>query len=155
MQEVTITLSDTTRFVEAARAYVGRARWRHMGRQAHALDCGGLIVRASRDVGLDRAWRMTVQDEFRYGREPWDDGIRRLCRERWGSPLAKTEAVVGDIAVSKLANGEPCHMGVIGDHPNGGLTMIHAHNLRGVIEQSLSGPVLAAVIEVYRPWRHT
>lgn len=132
-------------FIDAARRLKG-ARWRHRGRKPWAVDCVGLVALAARESGVPG------EDVSGYGREPWDDRLRKGCRERWGEPLPPSEARPGDIALVRWSVGEPSHMGVVGDHPDGGLTLIHATNLDGVIEQSISGDVAAALIEVYRPW---
>ena len=57
----------------------------------------------------------------------------------------------GDIALFRWGKGEPSHVGIIGDHPHGGLSIIHASNLRNVVETSLIGRLLSCVEEVYRP----
>lgn len=133
-------------FVAEARKLKG-ARWRHRGRKSWAVDCIGLITLAGKNSGL------AAKDESGYGREPWEDRLRKGCTARWGDPLPPSEACPGDIALIRWRDGEPSHMAIVGDHPNGGLSLIHAHNLHGVVEQALTGAVLSAVVEVYRPWR--
>lgn len=132
------------RFITAARGLKG-ARWRHRGRKAWAVDCIGLVVLSARRAGLP------MDDADGYGREPWEDRLRKECAGRFGAPLKPDKAAPGDVALIRWNRGEPSHVGIVGDHPDGGLTLIHAHNLRGVIEQGMTGPVLAAVLEVYRP----
>lgn len=133
-------------FVEAARRLKG-AKWRHRGRKPWAVDCIGLVALAARDSGL------VTQDESGYGREPWEDRLRKGCQARWGAPLPAAMARPGDVAIVRWGRGEPSHMAIVGDHPDGGLTLIHASNLHGVVEHSLSGEFLQVVVEVYRPWR--
>lgn len=135
-------------FVAAARSLKGTP-WRHRGRNQRGVDCIGLVELSGGQAGL--AGAVLTPEERRYGREPWDDKLRRGCRARWGEPLAPSQARPGDVAIIRWSGAEPQHMGIIGDHPNGGLSLIHAHNAHGVIEQGLSGTVLAAVLEVYRP----
>jgi cell wall-associated NlpC family hydrolase len=137
---------SAAQFVEEARKLKG-AKWRHRGRKPWAVDCIGLVALAGARSGLG------AQDERGYGREPWEDRIRKGCRERWGDPLDPSEAKPGDIAVIQWDQSEPSHMAIIGDHPQGGLTLIHAHNLKGVVEHSLAGNFVAVVMEVYRPWK--
>jgi cell wall-associated NlpC family hydrolase len=131
-------------FVSAARQLKG-ARWRHRGRKPWALDCIGVIVLAAKHCGLE------LRDEGGYGREPWDDRLRKACRERWGVPLPPEAARPGDVVLIRWARGDPSHIAIVGDHPRGGLTLIHAHNLHGVVECSLAPPYAQCVIEVYRP----
>lgn len=133
-------------FIDAARKLRG-ARWRHRGRKPWAVDCIGLVALAARESGLD------TPDEQGYGREPWEDRLRKGLRARLGEPLPKGDARPGDIALVRWTEAEPSHIGIVGDHPDGGLTLIHSTNLAGVIEQSMTAEVLLAVIEVYRPWK--
>jgi hypothetical protein len=132
-------------FVNAARSMVSKATWRHRGRQPHAVDCIGLLVVSGRLAGLH------VEDEKGYGREPWEDRLRKGLARRFGAELPASEAQAGDVALLRWSKGEPSHTGIIANHPDGGLSLIHAHTLRGVIEQSLSGNTRAAVISVFRP----
>lgn len=131
-------------FVEAARALIG-TKWRHRGRNTLGVDCIGLVAVAGRAAGL------VAEDEKRYGREPWEDRLRAGCRARWGDPIPRAEWAPGCIAIIRWGKGEPSHMAVLGNHPDGGLTLIHAHNLLGVIEGSLRGPIADRIVEVYRP----
>lgn len=129
-------------FVAAARTLKG-AKWRHRGRKPWAVDCVGLVVLAGKACGL------AIADEEGYGREPWEDWLRASCRARWGAPVP--DRMPGDVVLIRWADGEPSHVGVIGDRPGGGLSLIHAHNLTGVVEVSLAGRYLDCVVECYRP----
>lgn len=133
------------RFVAAARALRG-ARWRHRGRKPWAVDCLGLLVLAGHEAGL------AVRAPRVYGREPWDGALRRGLREHFGEPLPPGEARFGDVPLIRWRAGEPSHVAIVGDHPAGGLTLIHAHNIRGVVEHALAPPFDAVIVEVYRPW---
>lgn len=130
-------------FVAAARSRVG-TRWRHRGRQPWAIDCVGLVVLAARDAGL------IIPDELYYGREPWDDMLRRRCREEFGQELQVSVAQPGDVAVVRFGRHEPSHVGIVGDHPHG-LSLIHSHNLHGVIEQRIDEHIARMFVCVYRP----
>lgn len=130
-------------FVEAARSLKG-AKWRHHGRKPWAVDCVGLVVLAAHKCGLE------LLDEAGYGREPWEDRLRRACRARFDGPVQDQRA--GDVALIRWARGEPSHLAIVGNRPEGeGLTLIHAHNLAGVVEIGLAGRYLDCVVEVYRP----
>jgi cell wall-associated NlpC family hydrolase len=130
-------------FVAAARSYLG-APWRHLGRKPWALDCVGLLIVAGKAVGID------VVAPRQYGREPWDDTLRKYLVQNFGSPVDEWQP--GCVLLVRWGKGEPSHVGIMTDHACG-YGMIHAHNLHGVIEQGLSGPLLACVEEVYDPWR--
>jgi len=129
-------------FIAAARAHLG-VRWRHRGRKPWALDCLGLLVVSADAVGLP------IDVPTIYGREPWDDLLRRGLQDRFGDPVDDWRP--GDVALIRWGKGEPSHVAIITDHPTG-LGMIHVHNLDGVVEHALSGPYLDCVEAVYRPW---
>lgn len=131
--------------VAHARSMVG-VPWRHQGRKPWAVDCIGLVY-----VSLTAAgWPHAVDLPRGYGREPWDDQLRKGLRQHFGEPVSG-DWMPGDIALFRWGKGEPSHVGIIADHPHGGLSIIHASNLRNVVETSLSGRLLSCVEEVYRP----
>lgn len=134
------------RFVSAARALLG-ARWRHRGRKPWAVDCLGLIVLSAAAAGL------RVEVPRLYGREPWDDSLRRGLRQHFGQPVTDPQA--GDVALIRWRSGEPSHVAIVADHPFGGLTLIHSHNVLGVVEHALAPPFDSVIVEIYRPWRDT
>lgn len=137
---------SATEFVAAARALISRrVRWRHRGRKPWALDCVGLVVVAARNAGLP------CEDVKGYGREPWDHQLQKTLRERFGLPVSPPKP--GDIAVIRWGKGQPSHVGIIGDHPTAGISLIHMHNLNGPCEQALEGPLRQSLVECYRPWQ--
>lgn len=142
-------------FIDAGRALVGKARWRHRGRKPWAVDCIGLLVLSARAAGVGERWRVGEADDIPYGREPWDDGLRQALQGRFGAPLLPAEAKPGDIALIRWRAGEPSHVAIVADHPDGGLSMIHAHSLSGVCEHRIAGPFAEYIVEVYRPWPDT
>lgn len=135
-------------FVAAARALKG-ARWRHRGRKPWAVDCVGLLVLAAEKVGFD------VLAPHNYGREPWENMLQRGLQANFGSPLPPDQAQYGDVALIRWRKGDPSHIAIVGDHPEGWLTLIHAHNIHGVVEHSLAPPFDKVIVEVYRPWPDT
>lgn len=135
-------------FIAAARALKG-AKWRHRGRRPWAVDCLGLLVLAGRAAGEE--WDTPKV----YGREPWDDQLRQGLIRTFGHALPKSEARPGDIALIRWRREEPSHVAVIANHPDGGLSMVHAHNIAGVCEQRIAHPFDDVIIEVYRPWPDT
>lgn len=135
-------------FICAARSLKG-ARWRHRGRKPWAVDCLGLLDLAGRSAGL------SIETPRLYGREPWDDQLRTGLNKRFGKPLHPSQAQAGDIALIRWKGHEPSHVAIVADHPEGGLSMIHAHNIAGVTEHRIAHPFDACIIEVYRPWPAT
>lgn len=134
-----------TAFIAGGRSLKG-ARWRHRGRKAWAVDCLGLLELAARQAG--ELWTTPRI----YGREPWEDSLRQGLRERFGAPFPPAEAIPADIALIRWRRQEPSHVAIVADHPDGGLSMIHAHNIHGVCEHRIAPPFDTFIIEVYRPW---
>lgn len=135
-------MSQASTFVAAARSYLG-VRWRHCGRKPWAIDCVGLVILSARAAGI-QIWDAKV-----YGREPWDDLLRKRCVEECGDALTFAQAVPADIALIQFAD-EPSHVGIVADHPHG-LSLIHAHNLLGVIEHRIDEVMARRIAAIYRP----
>jgi cell wall-associated NlpC family hydrolase len=137
--------------VATARDWIG-TRWRHRGRSRRGIDCVGLVYLAARASGI------ALEDASHYGRDPWDDRLRRELRSAFGEAVWRQEDpsdiewMPGDVALVCWYSGEPSHVGVIADHKFGGLSLIHCENLNGCVEHSLSGHYIDCVTEVYRPW---
>lgn len=142
-------MTERDAFIAAARGLKG-ARWRHRGRKPWAVDCLGVLELSFAAVGF----RVDPPPRL-YGREPWEDQLRAGLRARFGEPLPPAQARAGDVALICWKPGEPSHVAIIADHPDGGLSMIHAHNIAGVTEHRLAPPFESCVTEVYRPWRDT
>lgn len=138
-------MNGPQRVVARARAMVG-VPWRHQGRKPWAVDCLGLVELSLRASG----WTPKVEMPEGYGREPWDDRLRRGLHSHFGNPV-EGEWLPGDVPLFRWGKAEPSHVGILAGHPSGGLSLIHASNRRGVVEISLSGRLLDSVIEVYRP----
>ena len=141
-------MNGPQRVVSQARAMLG-VPWRHQGRKPWAVDCAGLVVLSFAAAG----WPRAPAAPARYGREPWDDMLRRTLREHFGEPLpADTEWQPGDVPLFRWGASEPTHVGVFGDHPCSGLSLIHASNRIGkVVEAALTDRQRGCVVEVYRP----
>lgn len=132
--------------IRAARGWIG-TRWQHHGRTRAGVDCVGLLIALARDCRLvdeerlDRIEKSTAG----YSRYPSGDTLKRaldevLCRTSVG------EARAGDVALIRM-RGELCHVGLLADHPDGGMSLIHsvAMSPRRVVEQRmLSGRIVAA-----------
>ena len=139
-------MSGAEAVVAHARSMIGVA-WRHQGRKPWAVDCAGLVVLSFAAAG----WPGAGDSPARYGREPWDDMLRRTLVGHFGAPLEAGEWQAGDVPLFRWGRGEPTHVGIIADHPRGGLSIIHASNRPGVVEVQLIGRLRECVIEVYRP----
>ena len=138
-------MNGPERVVAQARTMVG-VPWRHQGRKPWAVDCLGLVIVSMTAAG----WQMQAEMPSGYGREPWDDALRRGLQSHFGEPVAGTW-LPGDVALFRWGKAEPSHVGILADHPHGGISLIHASNRRGVVEILLAGRLLDSVIDVYRP----
>ena len=69
-------MNGPERVVAQARAMLG-VRWRHQGRKPWAVDCAGLVVVAFAAAG----WPNAEASPAKYGREPWDDMLRKTLVE--------------------------------------------------------------------------
>lgn len=138
-------MSGPERVVAHARKMLG-VQWRHQGRKDWAVDCLGLAILSLRAAG----WQNAVDVPARYGREPWDDRLRRGMRDHLGAPVSEPWRP-GDIVLIRWSKGEPSHVGILADYVHGGLSIIHASTRQGVVETALSGRIKDGVIDVYRP----
>ena len=127
-----------------ARSYLG-VKWRHRGRSRYGVDCIGLVVLALAAAGV------ATRDRQDYGRSPWNDGLRQELLDHFGEPVGDWQP--GDIALMHWdGNREPGHVGLLGDYPAGGLSLIHSYSLISVTEHRLDRTWAARILEVYRPW---
>lgn len=132
-------------FVGHARSLLGAA-WRHRGRKPWALDCLGLVVLSAHAAG----W--PVVDEPFYGREPWDDKLRRVMRQQLGDPIPRKEDMEpGDVVLIHWRDGDPTHVGIIGNYIYGGVSLIHCDTIDGCVEHSIDQHYIDCIMEVYRP----
>lgn len=135
---------DRIEFVKACRRYLGTP-FKHRGRTRNGLDCAGLIVVALQDLG-QKPYDLKV-----YGREPHKDGLRQTVVRNLGEPLKSgVEWLPGDVVLMRFVR-EPHHLGVFGDYPGGGLSLIHSFGEVGkVVEHRLDEKWKERVLEVYR-----
>ena len=144
-----LTDAERAGFIAAARDLVG-VPFRHRGRSLRGVDCVGAVALALASVGR------SVQDRPHYGRNPVNDGLREVCRAHFGDPIPVADMRAGDIPLmawhADVRNREPNHVGILFDHPNGGLAMVHAlaQNQR-VIAHRLEAVHFARILEAYRP----
>lgn len=127
-------------FVAAARRYVG-APWRHGGRTASGMDCAGLLLAATADCGLRRPETVT------YAALPdlalFEVLLPDYCvRER--------EVSLGSVVRLSIA-GRAQHLGIVGQHPAGGWSLIHAYMTVGcVAEHGFNAQWARRIVSVWR-----
>lgn len=139
--------------VEAARAYIG-VPWKHLGRSRRGVDCAGLLIGAVKD-----AEGVELETPQRYGRDPFKGALEAYCAKCadlvWsGSKGQCTHAnlKVGDGVVMSPA-GLPRHLGIVGDDPMYGLSLIHADGSPGVgrvVEHGLTDFYMKMIVAVFR-----
>lgn len=136
--------------IQAARGFVAaKAKWRHMGRKPWAMDCLGLVQLAMQAGGYTLRGIPEV-----YGREPWDDMLRKGLRAEFGEPVDDWKP--GDVPLIRWGKAKPSHVGILADYWMGGLSIIHCSNRICAIETRLAEAIRDCVVEVYRPdWGRT
>jgi hypothetical protein len=143
-------------FQAQARKYLGlphRHQGRaHLGGKNQALDCIGLLVCASEDLGLVDALGVPIRraDDLNYGPQPTKSDVHAECKRRM---ITKAEAVQGKpitiapapgdiitllVRYRETEPGVTCHVAIV-TSLLGGLGMVHSHAMIGrVVEHSLA-----------------
>lgn len=130
--------------VEEARKLVGRP-FRHRGRGPVYYDCIGLLVASFKAAGRE------LQDRRVYGREPIKDGLAQELERQFGPPV-QGPPQVGDIGAFRF-RGDIHHVGIFGDYPHGGLSLIHAFaDVQKVTEHRFTGSRWESqLVLIFRP----
>lgn len=105
--------------VNAARQYIGTP-FMHQGRVPKvALDCAGLVIMVSKDLGLDHV------DMVGYGRRPTGELRQALSAQKSIKQIHIKDISCGDILVMRFAK-EPQHLAICA-----GKTVIHSYEAAG------------------------
>lgn len=148
MRAIGPPLSDKERlaFIAEARSYVSPSvRFRHQGRSRRGVDCAGLLLVSMAAIGRP------IQDLASYGREPLNGGLRTMLVANLGEPVPKTSMRVGDVVMMRFL-GAPTHVGLIANHPHGGLSLIHSFaQVKKVVEHGIDAEWMDHIVEVWRP----
>jgi len=126
--------------VAEAREWIG-TKWNHMHRlKGVATDCAGIVV------GVAQAKCGFNADIPPYSRQPAKNSLVRMCEQH----MTKADGpALGRVAVMRFQN-EPQHLGIFGDYPGGGLSLIHAYaEARKVVEHRFDETWAARVLAVY------
>ena len=139
-----LTDEERAAFIAAARSFL-HVPFRHQGRSARGLDCGGLVVVSLVAIGR------TPADVAAYGREPQGQGLHAACVANFGEPVFGPQMRAGDVLLMRF-RGEPSHVGIVSDYPLGGFALIHSYaQVRKVTEHRMDAEWLGYVTEVFRP----
>ncbi len=142
-----------SKLVAQARTYLG-VKWKHRGRSARALDCGGLPWVSYAALGV------VMPDMQRYGRTPFNDGLMKTLTAALGPPVwighkgscQKSSLQVGDVVLMSPDN-LPRHIGIVGDDLTYGLSLIHADGTIGVgkvVEHGIDADTLGKIVAAFR-----
>lgn len=115
---------DRQQIVDSARSMIGTP-WRHLCRQPGvALDCAGLVICVGRQIGA-----MQKNFDFReYSRVPDGHSLISACDEYLINKTTNINQLqIGMIVVVKTEK-DPQHVGIVGRHHSGELSIIHATN---------------------------
>lgn len=128
--------------VATARGWIG-TRWRHQGRTREGCDCAGLVLCVARELGLIAP---DACDVVGYPRLPANGMLGLAC----GQHMARVAAPdVGCVALMRFER-EPQHLGIFGDYPGGGLSLIHAYaSNRKVVEHRLDENWRGRIVAVF------
>lgn len=133
----------------AARRYVG-VPWVHRGRSSERIDCVGLAVVAAQELG----W--AVEDLADYPRHTSGNRLQAQIEKNLGAPVCVFPALEdlqpNDVVTLRYGkHGRMRHVGVVGVHPEGGLSLIHADGRIGrVVEQRIDAQSITRFVNVYR-----
>lgn len=145
-----LTEAERALFLAELRACRG-IRFRHRGGQGMesatrhkvGLDCAGLLLRAMQRIGRP------IVDLGPYVKTPAFDRLRQAVRANLGAPI-HDPMQPADLLLMRFAK-QPQHVAVVGNHPDGGLSLIHTDaSLGEVTEHRLDDYWLDGVVEVYR-----
>lgn len=132
--------------VTAARGWVG-VPVRHQGESKLAgCDCAGLVRGVGSELGLfpPDVWAMPKAKRWKgYGREPVGTFLEAMAQML--EPSAQID--VGSVVAIRFT-GPPRHCAIVGDHPLGGLTLIHAYKTE-VVEHILDARWRKRIVGVY------
>ena len=133
--------------IREARTLIG-VPWRHQGRKPWALDCAGLVILSFANAG----WPRALEAPYKYGRDGWGNLVRESLNKYFGDPLLYGELwQPGDVPLYAMG-GHELHIGIFGDHPVGGLTLIHSSRRSGcVVEGALRTFSNIDVVDGFRP----
>jgi len=127
--------------VAEARGWISTP-WSHLHRtKGIGTDCAGLVIGVARDLGLAQPVIAP------YARQPSQNSLLRHCAAHM--QRASSGPALGRVAVMRFGD-EPQHLGIFGDYPLGGLSLIHGYaQSRKVVEHRFDETWAARVVAVF------
>lgn len=135
----------TAQIVALARETLGTPYQHQQRVNGVALDCAGVPVYVGRKLG------MNFEDSLDYGRLPRPDEMRSYLDNALVR-VQKVDMQIGDVVWIRFRV-DPQHLGIIGDYPLGGFSLIHAYNstsLNRVVEHRLDNKWYDRIVAVWR-----
>lgn len=133
--------------VRLAREIIGTP-YRHQARVgAVAVDCAGVPAYVGTKLGVD------FRDFTQYGRQPVPSEMKAALDGALVRVPSLAQMQIGDVVWIRFQK-EPQHLGILGDHPDGGFSLIHSFNGAGfnkVIEHRLDATWRA---RIHGAWRY-
>jgi hypothetical protein len=160
-----LTDQERASFIRCIRSFIN-VPFGHQGRKPWKLDCVGAVEVSMQGWRRNAPWLEDKVGAFvrewlgrptegigAYGQLPFHKQLERVLRRNLGEPV-RDEPKAGDVVLMRFRGeqGDPQHVGVVSDHPDGGLRLIHSNSaVKRVAEHGLRGSWLRSVCEVYRP----
>lgn len=108
------------------------------------MDCIGLLVLSIQAIGR------AVNNRIDYGKTPNMAKLHASMAEHFG-PAVEDEPRPGDVVTMRWTK-EECHVGVIVDHPERGIGLVHCYrSSEKVIEHGLDHAWRRRIVAVFRP----
>ena len=129
--------------VAEAREWMGTP-FHHQARcKGAGVDCVGLVI------GVCKKLKLTDFDHYTYSRIPDGQMMKATCEANMARiPFA--EIIPGDVILFHFGS-HPQHLAIVGDHPHGGLSIIHSYApSKKVVEMSLSQEWIDRIVACYR-----
>jgi cell wall-associated NlpC family hydrolase len=129
------------KIVAEARSWIGTP-FHHQGRlKGVGVDCAGLVIEVGRALGLD------VVEETGYPPIPDGVSMQRSC----DAQLRRIDNYgPGDVVLFAFGR-HPQHLGIIGNYPLGGNSLIHAYAPNGrVVETIFDSVWTRRTVQAYR-----
>lgn len=123
--------------VAEARTWLGTPFAHQQMCKGAGVDCGMLVGGVAMGAGVisREFWQQRFATFQGYANMPANGMLERICRSFMAiKPLAEMD--LGDVLLMRFVR-EPHHLAIVADHPNGGLSIIHA----------LAGPTAGEVVE--------
>lgn len=132
-----------------ARAWIG-TRFEHQAAlKGVSCDCIGLMRGVGIECGIfprDYLALPWVREFIGYGRQPIDGQMMRACRLF----MQQVEDLASARVVLMKFGAEPHHIGLIGDYPLGGFSVIHAYApMRKVVEHRLDDIWRSRIVAIF------